>query len=97
LAPEAESEGSVLSRQGLERRIGAAEVFRKESGAGQRKRSEANKTGEGAFTAAKAMWFTMIKSRHLADVAELADALDSGSSVGNYVEVQVLSSAPLTE
>ncbi len=29
-----------------------------------------------------------------ADVAELADALDSGSSVGNYVEVQVLSSAP---
>ena len=30
----------------------------------------------------------------LADVAELADALDSGSSVGNDVEVQVLSSAP---
>jgi hypothetical protein len=29
-----------------------------------------------------------------ADVAELADALDSGSSVGNDVEVQVLSSAP---
>jgi hypothetical protein len=27
-------------------------------------------------------------------VAELADALDSGSSVGNDVEVQVLSSAP---
>src|SRR5579884_2539138 len=31
---------------------------------------------------------------HLADVAELADALDSGSSAGNGVEVQVLSSAP---
>ena len=29
-----------------------------------------------------------------ADVAELADALDSGSSRGNSVEVQVLSSAP---
>ena len=42
------------------------------------------------------MWFTMITSTHLADVAELADALDSGSSVGNYVEVQVLSSAPLS-
>jgi hypothetical protein len=30
-----------------------------------------------------------------ADVAELADALDSGSSEGNFVEVQVLSSAPI--
>ena len=32
-----------------------------------------------------------------ADVAELADALDSGSSGGNPVEVQVLSSAPRAE
>ena len=32
----------------------------------------------------------------VADVAELADALDSGSSGGNFVEVQVLSSAPDT-
>ena len=31
-----------------------------------------------------------------ADVAELADALDSGSSPSNWVEVQVLSSAPLS-
>ncbi|CAK0778932.1 hypothetical protein CCP4SC76_6710017 [Gammaproteobacteria bacterium] len=30
-----------------------------------------------------------------AEVAELVDALDSGSSGGNFVEVQVLSSAPL--
>ena len=38
-----------------------------------------------------------LKPPHLqpkqADVAELADALDSGSSGGNPVEVQVLSSA----
>src|SRR6185312_3816473 len=33
---------------------------------------------------------------HLADVAELADALDSGSSEVTLVEVQVLSSAPNT-
>ena len=32
---------------------------------------------------------------HHADVAELADALDSGSSWGNSVKVQVLSSAPI--
>jgi hypothetical protein len=38
----------------------------------------------------------MVKSTHLADVAELADALDSGSSKGNLVEVQVLSSAPFS-
>lgn len=31
----------------------------------------------------------------LADVAELVDALASGASRGNSVEVQVLSSAPL--
>ena len=31
-----------------------------------------------------------------ADVAELADALDSGSSVRKDVEVQVLSSAPFS-
>ena len=28
-------------------------------------------------------------------VAELADALDSGSSEGNFMEVQVLSTAPI--
>jgi hypothetical protein len=31
---------------------------------------------------------------HLAEVAELVDALASGASGGNPVEVQVLSSAP---
>ena len=35
------------------------------------------------------------KAPPLADVAELADALDSGSSSVTRVEVQVLSSAPL--
>jgi hypothetical protein len=37
----------------------------------------------------------MMESTHLADVAELADALVSGTSGSNLVEVQVLSSAPL--
>ena len=32
-----------------------------------------------------------------AEVAESADALDSGSSEGNFVEVQVLSTAPKCE
>jgi hypothetical protein len=41
------------------------------------------------------VWFTMMESTHLADVAELADALVSGTSGSNLVEVQVLSSAPL--
>ena len=33
-------------------------------------------------------------ARKYADVAELADALDSGSSEGNFIWVQVPSSAP---
>ena len=37
----------------------------------------------------------MLASSHHADVAELADALDSGSSGVTPVEVQVLSAAPL--
>ena len=36
----------------------------------------------------------MKEPTHPADVAELADALDSGSSSRKGVEVQVLSSAP---
>ena len=36
------------------------------------------------------------KAYLVADVAELADALDSGSSSRKGVEVQVLSSAPTT-
>ena len=35
-----------------------------------------------------------VTRHHHADVAELADALDSGSSSRKGVEVQVLSSAP---
>jgi hypothetical protein len=36
-------------------------------------------------------------TQNLAEVAELVDALASGASGGNPVEVQVLSSAPNTE
>ena len=39
-------------------------------------------------------WVCTHHGRH-ADVAELADALDSGSSSRKGVEVQVLSSAPI--
>ena len=38
--------------------------------------------------------YNSVRSPHYADVAELADALDSGSSNRKVVEVQVLSSAP---
>jgi hypothetical protein len=50
----AEIELSVLSRQGLDRRIGEGEVLRKEIGAWQRKRNQANKTVDWQFTAADA-------------------------------------------
>jgi len=50
----AEIELSVLSRQCLDRRIGAAEVLRNEIGAWQRKRNETNKSVHWQFTAADA-------------------------------------------
>ena len=41
------------------------------------------------------MLFMAVKAVHInADVAELADALDSGSSESNFMWVQVPSSAP---
>ena len=42
------------------------------------------------------LWVFNPQANQHADVAELADALDSGSSGGNPVEVQVLSSALAT-
>jgi hypothetical protein len=50
----AEIELSVLSRQCLDRRIGEAEVLRKEIGAWQRKRNQVNRTVDWQFTAADA-------------------------------------------
>jgi hypothetical protein len=49
----AEIEGSVLSRHCLDRRIGEAEVLRKESGAWQRKRPQVHRTVDWPFTAAE--------------------------------------------
>ena len=40
-----------------------------------------------------AVWLLYLYKKY-ADVAELADALDSGSSGGNFIWVQVPSSAP---
>jgi hypothetical protein len=42
------------------------------------------------------MDMVLLTSRTFAQVAELADALDSGSSAGNGVEVRILSWAPTT-
>jgi hypothetical protein len=44
----------VLSRQCLDRRIGAAGVLRREIGAWQQKRNAASKTIDGQFTTAEA-------------------------------------------
>jgi hypothetical protein len=50
----AESELSVLSRQGLDRRIGKLEVLRSEIRAWQQKRNQASKPVDGQFTTAEA-------------------------------------------
>jgi DDE superfamily endonuclease len=50
----AEIELSVRSRQCLDRRIGNAEILRKEIGAWQQKRKAVSKTVDGPFTAAEA-------------------------------------------
>ena len=41
--------------------------------------------------------YVLARECQYADVAELADALDSGSSEGNFIWVQVPSSAPKDE
>ena len=50
---------------------------------------------EAAFLLALRSFFGKV-SPPTAEVAELADALDSGSSVRKDVQVQILSSAPTT-
>jgi hypothetical protein len=56
-------------------------------------------TGDRVADLTPAAWSTKMKvfTPHRADVAELADALDSGSSSRKGVEVQVLSSAPIQD